>query len=281
MTKTVFITGASSGFGEKTARVFAGKGWNVVATMRDPAKGAGLATNPATKIVQLDVTDEASIRWAIAQAMEAFGGIDVLVNNAGVGHFGIFEATAREKAVEQFEINVLGLMDVTRGIIPHFRARKGGTIVNISSLMGLVGLPMGSLYTAAKYAVEGFTESVSYELGALGIRVKLIEPGAVTGTLFAERAGTDNHAAHPAPEYEAFLAQTGRTYEAVWAAAAQSTSAQDVAETIFRAATDGTDQMRYIASEAAIPLAQSRFEDGEEVYQGKMRSMFALQPAEA
>jgi NADP-dependent 3-hydroxy acid dehydrogenase YdfG len=154
VTRTVLITGCSSGFGEATARLFAEKGWNVVATMRRPQAGAALAELDNVLVTRLDVQDRGSIDDAVEAALARFRRIDVLVNNAGFGLSGVFEATHRKKVLEQFEVNVFGLMDVTRAILPHFRANRSGVIVNISSGAGVYGLPLISLYTASKHRIE-------------------------------------------------------------------------------------------------------------------------------
>ena len=189
MPKTMLITGASSGIGRATARLFADKGWNVVATMRDPAKGADLASGTVA-VTRLDVQDGETIEAAVDLALARFGSIDLLVNNAGYGQLGLFEAMSEEKIEEQFAVNVFGVMDVTRAVLPHMRKAKGGTIINISSGAGLFTLPMSSLYNASKFALEGFSESLSYELASQNITVKLVEPhGGVNETEFGARSG--------------------------------------------------------------------------------------------
>jgi NAD(P)-dependent dehydrogenase (short-subunit alcohol dehydrogenase family) len=166
MKKTVLITGASSGIGLAAAKVFAGNGWNVVATMRQPAADLELSTLPGVLVTRLDVQDRASIASAVAGGVERFGRIDALINNAGFSLFGVVEAISREKIQEQFDVNVFGVMEVTRALLPHFRRNKSGLIINISSRAGLVGLPMISLYCAAKFALEGFFEALAYELAS-------------------------------------------------------------------------------------------------------------------
>jgi NAD(P)-dependent dehydrogenase (short-subunit alcohol dehydrogenase family) len=183
MKKTVLITGASTGIGVAAARVFAGNDWNVIATMRQPAADSELARLPDVSVTRLDVQDRESIDAAVADGVERFGRIDALINNAGFSLFGVFEAISREKIQEQFDVNIFGLMDVTRALLPHFRRNKSGLIINISSRAGLVGLPMISLYCAAKYALEGFSEALAYELASQSIVIKIVEPsGGVTGT---------------------------------------------------------------------------------------------------
>lgn len=182
MNKTILITGTSTGIGRATARFFAGKGWNVAATMRSQADIAAeteFIKMPNVACFVLDVTDDATIQSAIAETVKRFGKIDVLVNNAGYGADGIFEDMTDDVIQRQFNTNVFGLMRVTRAIIPHMRQNKGGTIVQIASMGGRVTFPLFSIYHATKWAVEGFSESLHYELRQFGIKIKIIEPGTI------------------------------------------------------------------------------------------------------
>jgi NAD(P)-dependent dehydrogenase (short-subunit alcohol dehydrogenase family) len=275
MTRTVLITGCSTGFGEATTRLFAARGWNVVATMRRPEAGAALAAlGDNVLVTRLDVQDRASIDAAVAEAITRFGRIDVLVNNAGFGLFGVFEAASPEKIQEQFDVNVFGVMDVTRAVLPHFRANRSGTIVNISSGAGVFTLPMISLYCASKFALEGFSEALSYELASVGIAVKIVEPGGVTKTSFGERSAAEAGISADLPDYRPFLEKAMETFAGLRAARADSTS-EEVAEVIYTAATDGTDQLRYVATEDIKPLVAARRETSEAEYMGFMRGQFA------
>jgi NAD(P)-dependent dehydrogenase (short-subunit alcohol dehydrogenase family) len=271
MTRTVLITGCSTGFGQATARLFAARGWNVVATMRKPEPGAALAVLDNVLVTRLDVQDQTSIDAAIAAGIARFGRIDALVNNAGFGLFGVFETAPREKVQEQFDVNVFGTMDVTRAILPHFRSNKAGVIVNLSSGAGVFALPMISLYCASKFALEGFSEALSYELAALGITVKLVEPGGVTSTSFGERSGAEFGQAQSMPDYEPFLKAANTLFAGLRAARADATS-EDVAEVIFTAATDGSDQLRYVATDDIKPLVAARRGTSEKEYMAFMRS---------
>ncbi|MGO4124198.1 SDR family oxidoreductase [Inquilinus sp. YAF38] len=270
MTRTVLITGCSSGFGEATARLFASRGWNVVATMRRPEAGAGLAALDNVLVARLDVQDPASIDAALAEAIARFGRIDVLVNNAGFGLFGVFEAAPRDKIQEQFDVNVFGVMDVTRALLPHFRANRSGTIINISSGAGVFTLPMISLYCASKFALEGFSEALSYELASLGVAVKIVEPGGVTKTSFGERSAAEAGASAELPDYRPFLEGAMQVFAGLRASRADATS-EEVAEVIYTAATDGTDQLRYVATDDIKPLVRARRETSEAEYMAFMR----------
>jgi NAD(P)-dependent dehydrogenase (short-subunit alcohol dehydrogenase family) len=177
--KTIVITGASSGIGKATARLFLSKGWNVVATMRNPAIERDLAEQARLKLLALDVQDPESPKAAVAEAIEAFGGIDVWLNNAGYRAFGPVEAGKREQVERQFDVNVFGLIGCVQAVAPHFRQRRAGVLINVSSIGGIMTLPGYSVYHSSKFAVEGLSEGLWYELGTLGIKVKVIEPGAI------------------------------------------------------------------------------------------------------
>lgn len=274
MPQTVLITGTSTGFGKATAEHFAAHGWNVVATMRDPASGDALAALPGVLVNRLDVQDLSSIEQAIAEGIERFGAIDAVVNNAGFGLFGVFEATSREKIQEQFDVNVFGAMDVIRAILPHFRARKAGTIVNVSSGAGVFGLPMIPLYTASKFALEGFSESLSYELASQGIAVKIVEPGGVLDTGFGSRSASEAGRMNVPADYEAFATATLKVFDGL--RSKRLATSRDVAEVIFDAVTDGTNRLRYLATEDIRPLVEARRQTSEEAYMALMRQSFSV-----
>lgn len=179
MKKTVLITGSSTGIGKSVAEYFVSQGWNVAATMRTPEKATDFVKADNLRLYKLDVTDPGSIKKAIELAMQDFGNIDVVVNNAGYGAVGIFEKASPEEIQKQFDTNVFGVMNVIREILPHFRERKSGTIVNITSMGGLLTFPLYSIYHGTKWALEGFGEALHYELKAFNIRIKNVEPGAI------------------------------------------------------------------------------------------------------
>lgn len=186
MAKTIFITGTSTGLGKLTAMHFAKKGWNVAATMRNPEKETQFTAFPNVKVFKLDVTQIATISTAVQQAIAAFGTIDVIVNNAGIGMYGALELTSDDDITKQFEVNVKGVINVIRAFLPHLRANRAGKIINISSVMGIsTALPLGSLYNMSKFALEGLTEGLTFELKPLNISLHLIEPGGF-GSAFGE-----------------------------------------------------------------------------------------------
>lgn len=274
MAKTVLITGCSTGFGSAAALHFAEQGWNVVATMRRPQDAGALAGHERILVTRLDVEDKDSIAVAIAAGIDKFGAVDVLVNNVGFGLFGVFETLPEAKVHEQFDVNVFGLMDVTRAILPHMRARKSGVILNVSSGAGVFTLPGLSLYCASKFALEGFSEALSYEFLSVGIVVKIIEPGGVLSTKFGARSASDSTKSCEIADYSPFEEATQKIFAGLRAARLTATS-EDVAKVIFDAATDGTNQLRYLATEDIRPLVEARRTAGEDAYIGTMRSTFS------
>lgn len=238
----LLITGASSGIGLAAANLFAARGWRVAATMRNPSDGAALEKQEGVKVLPLDVTDTDSVEAAVAAALEHFGRIDVLVNNAGYGLFGPFELATDEQIRRQFATNVEGIFVVSRAVLPAMRRQGSGTIINVASLGGLVALPFFSLYSASKFAVVGFTESLSFELAPLGIRAKVIAPGGVA-TDFSGRSMTHTFAAGES----AYSATLAKVMAALGERRGNYSSAESIAETIFTAATDGTGQVMYLA----------------------------------
>jgi NAD(P)-dependent dehydrogenase (short-subunit alcohol dehydrogenase family) len=272
MKKTVLITGTSSGFGKIAAKLFAKIGWNVVATMRRTEEEKDLAGLSGVLVTRLDVQDRASITEAIEAGIARFGKIDALINNAGFGLFGVFETTSREKVLEQFDVNVFGVMDVTRAILPHFRKNKGGLIINISSGAGVFTLPMLSLYCASKFALEGFSESLSYELASQNIVVKIVEPGGVISTNFGKRSGEEAIQNTSLTDYNEFVTRTNAVFAGL--RASRLATEEDVAKVIFEAATDGTNQLRYVATADIMPLVKARRETCEKEYIELMRARF-------
>jgi NAD(P)-dependent dehydrogenase (short-subunit alcohol dehydrogenase family) len=273
MKKTVLITGTSSGFGKATTRHFVQHGWNVVATMRRPEREQELTGLSDVLVTRLDVQDGQSITDSIQAGIARFGRIDAVVNNAGFGLFGLFEATPVKKIQEQFDVNVFGVMNVTQGILPHFRKNKSGLILNVSSGAGVFALPMISLYCASKFALEGFSESLSYELASQNITVKIIEPGGVISTNFGKRSGEEAANNSPLMDYAAFVADTNAIFAGL--RAARLANEDDVAKVIFEAAIDGTNQLRYVATADIAPLVKARRETSEEDYIALMRSRFS------
>ena len=263
MTHTVFITGCSSGVGKSAALHFAANGWNVVATMRKPA--AELANEyPDRILVQpLDVAEPASVEAALAAGVERFGGIDVVVNNAGITILSIFEATPDAAARQIFETNVFGVMNVIRAALPRLRARGGGTIVNVTSGVGIAAVPLLSFYVASKQATEGLSESLAYELESQNVRVKLVESGAIRTTNFT---ASGMMLSREAPVPEGYRTYFDHALQAMVDYPFASTEEQTVVETIYRAATDPANRLRYVIGPDVEDFARLRWSTSEEDY---------------
>jgi NAD(P)-dependent dehydrogenase (short-subunit alcohol dehydrogenase family) len=246
--KTILITGSSSGFGLETARYFLERDWSVIASMRTPPADI-LPRSERLRVLALDVTDPESIR----QAVDAAGPIDVLVNNAGIGLMGVLEGTSMETAHEIFETNTLGTMAMTQAVLPQFRQRNAGVVVNVSSSVTLKPLPLLSVYTASKAAVNAFTESLALELQQFNVRVRLVLPGRSPETRFRENA--QPRMQRGIPEAYAGFAQrifAGMTQSVgQWSAITRSL---DVAEAVWRAANDPSCPIRIPAGADAVAL---------------------------
>lgn len=255
MKQTVFITGASSGIGKSTAKYFSQKGWNVAATMRNPSKETELTTLANVKLFALDVTDQASVYLAFENIIREYGKIDVLVNNAGYGSDGIFEAMDDEFIRKQFETNVFGLLRVTREAIKHMRPNKSGTIVQIASVGGRVAFPLYSIYHASKWAVEGFSESLQFETAQYNIRIKIIEPGVIKTEFY----GRSRACIKPdfTNEYDVFV---NKVEKINMENGANGADPSVVAKTIYKAATDGSQKLRYpVAYPATVMFPMKRW----------------------
>ena len=244
---TVLITGCSSGYGLETARHFHTQGWNVIATMRTPREGI-LPRSQRLRVLALDVTKPESI----AAAIEASGPVDVLVNNAGIGVIGVFEATPMATVRDVFETNTFGAMAMTQAVLPQFRARRSGVVVNVTSSVTLAPMPLAAAYTASKMAIEGFTGSLAHEMEAFDVRVKLVEPGYGPTTRFASNGGARMEGLFP-EAYAAFARPILESFSQVTTVTTES----DVAETVYRAATDTSGQLRFPAGPDAVALARA------------------------
>lgn len=259
--KSIVITGASSGIGKATAKHFAQQGWQVAATMRTPSKETALTEIDNISLYQLDVTDQASIDNAAEAILNDFGTVDVVLNNAGYGLAGPFEAASPEQIKRQFDTNVFGLMEVTRAFLPHFRANKAGMFLNVSSIGGRVTFPYISLYHSTKWAVEGFSESLAYELGQLGIQVKIIEPGGVD----TDFSGRSLEMAMP-EELPDYTPGVQKFMDSRQSSGLGSSTAEYLAEEIYKATTDGKTQLRYLIGDDAHQTYGMRQQVGDDAF---------------
>jgi NADP-dependent 3-hydroxy acid dehydrogenase YdfG len=234
--KVILITGASSGIGKATAVYFAKKDWNVVATMRTPQPISDLDTYPNIKTCKLDITNPGSIQSAIDETLKIYPRIDVLFNNAGYALAGAFEATSDEDIRKQFETNLFGMMNVTRAILPHFRAKKSGMILNTTSSGGIFTFPLYSVYNSTKWALEGFMEALQYELRAFNIIIKNLEPASVKSDFIENINFVSN------PDYDEYARKVQynliKSYK-------NAPTPDVVAKVAFKATTDKRIKLRY------------------------------------
>lgn len=271
MAKTILITGSSSGIGRASARYFQSQGWNVIATMRTPESETELNQLDRVLVTRLDVEDTLSITTAVAAGLARFGQIDALLNNAGYGAYGPLEATPPEKIRRQFDVNVLGLLATTKALLAHFRANRSGTIVNVSSIGGRMTFPLGTLYHGTKFAVEGLSEALHFELAPLGVRVKIIEPGVIATDFGGRSFDLSND--ESLTEYQPLVQSLFASFGPMMATASPP---ELVAEAIYRATTDETNQLRYEVGPDAVALLASRRAVDDATFIGGIKAQFGL-----
>ena len=245
---TILITGCSSGFGLETARHFADRDWNVIATMRSPREDV-LPSSERVRVLALDVTEAVSIADAIAAA----GPIDALVNNAGIGFLNALEGTPIDTARGIFETNTLGTIAMMQAVLPQMRERRAGVIVNVTSSVTYQPLPLLSVYTASKAAVNAFTDSVALELEPFGVRVRVVLPGRAPDTRFGDNARARMTSGFPEP-YAGLVQQVFAGWEQD---TGPTTSASDVAEAVWRAVTDEGSPAHIPAGADAVASSQA------------------------
>ena len=259
MAKNILITGSNSGIGKLTAKLFAQKGWQVMATMRDPERAGDLIDENNIHIYQLDVTRSDSIEIAKTSVLRDFGKIDLVVNNAGFGVYGAFELATENQIDRQLAVNVKGLMMVTKSWLPHFRENGDGMFINISSIAGVASYPLASLYIASKWAVEGFTEALYYEVKPFGVRLKLIEPGGFRTNFQTSSITWTND-----PAVEVYREKMKAFRNARDERLVDLPDPIAVAQKIWEATNDPSDRLRYIVGEDAERLMSARTENGAE-----------------
>ncbi len=256
MEKVVFITGASTGIGNETAKLFQAKNWKVAATMRSPEKADDLKRIVDIECFRLDVTEPDSIKAAIESTLDRFGRIDAVVNNAGYAVVGPFEAVTQSQIEDEFKTNVFGAMNMCRAILPYFREQKHGALINVASMGGRVAFPLYSVYNATKWALEGFSESLQYEVREFGIKVKLIEPGPIKTDFYTRSMTIASKEGLTA--YDNFVA---RSMPNLQRAGENAPNGSIVAETIYMAASDDSWRMRYPVNSRAVLTARRLLPD--------------------
>jgi len=265
--KTIFITGASTGLGKATAKLFSAKGWNVIATMRNPEKETELGLLPNIILLQLDVTNPGQIKTTVEKAI-TMGEIDVVFNNAGYGLAGPLEGLSDEQIVRMVNTNLLGAIRTTQAFVPYFRARKGGMFINTTSIGGLIAVPFNSIYHATKWALEGWSESMSFELKRFGIGMKTIAPGGMKTDFFTRSFDTGKHEA-----YDELVEKVMKVITDPATLSTYSTPDQ-IARVVYKAATDGKDELRYVAGEDAKATYAMRLQVGAEAFRKGMDQRF-------
>ncbi|MEZ0451808.1 SDR family oxidoreductase [Sphingobacterium thalpophilum] len=267
MQKTIFITGASSGLGKATAKLFQQAGWNVIATMRNPENETELTEIENVTLLKLDVTDPAQIKDTVNTAI-SLATIDVVFNNAGYGLMGAFEILSDEKILRQINTNLLGVLRVTQAFIPHFRQQKSGLFISTTSIGGFMGFPLHSMYHATKFALEGWSESMSFELKKFGISIKTVAPGGIA-TDFAGRSLDINRTSDYQDIEDKILEQMDLMMQ-------NASTAEQIAHVVYEAATDNKDQIRYLAGEDANGLYERRLKIGKEAFRREIAKQFEV-----
>ena len=273
MKKTILITGSSSGIGRASVIKFQKEGWNVIATMRSPEKEEELNKLENVLLTKLDVLDLESIDNSLATGIEKFGKIDVILNNAGYALMGTFESAKRESIVRQFGVNVQGIFDITQKALPHFRANKDGMFINVSSIGGKMTFPLMPLYHSTKWAVEGFSESLRWEMAQIGVKVKIVEPGGVA-TDFGTRSLDMQHN----PELVEYKELVNGVMEAMKKMSDPSmmSTPETIADVIYTAATDETDTLRYRAGADAEQLLTARSSMTDEEFFAMLKGQLGM-----
>ncbi|UOU97662.1 SDR family oxidoreductase [Chryseobacterium daecheongense] len=263
--KTIFITGASTGLGKATAKLFQSKGWNVIATMRNPNSETELTALENVTLLPLDVTNLEQIQTTVKKALE-ISDIDVVFNNAGYGLIGPLEALSDDQILKQLDTNLLGVIRVTKAFIPYFRKRKEGLFISTTSIGGLITFPLSSMYHATKWALEGWSESMAFELNTLGVGIKTVSPGGIKTDFMSRSLDLATQ-----PEYEQMVNTMFSNAEGMMEGAS---AAGEIAEVVYQAATDGKKQLRYVAGEDAKALYAQRLELGDEAFREQLGKQF-------
>ncbi|MCE7042469.1 SDR family oxidoreductase [Dyadobacter sp. CY312] len=265
--KTIFITGASTGLGKATTRLFQAKGWNVIATMRNPAKETELQHLSNVTLLPLDVTNLSQIESTVSEALKN-STIDVVFNNAGYGLVGALESCTDDQITNQIDTNLTGVLRVIKAFIPHFKKQKNGLFITTTSVCGISSNPLSPVYNATKWALEGFSESISYDLALFNIGIKTVAPGGIKSDFI------NGMQAVIGEEYETLNQRLGELFAD--GTLIEFTEAEHIAEVVYEAATDGKDQLRYLAGNDAVRIARQREEMGNENFRRELSKKLHL-----
>ncbi|TCD10776.1 SDR family oxidoreductase [Pedobacter frigidisoli] len=266
--KTIFITGASTGLGKATAKLFQSKGWQVLASMRNPEKETDLNQLPNVKLLPLDVTDLSQINSTVKEITSKYN-IDVVFNNAGYGLVGALESYTDQQITQQIDTNLTGVIRVVQAFIPYFKAQRKGLLITTTSVCGFSSNPMSSVYNATKWALEGFSESISYDLAQFNIGIKTVAPGGIKSNFINGMQAVIDQ------DYETLNKRLGELFAD--GTLIEFTEAEKIAAVVFEAATDNKDQLRYLAGNDAIKINQQRLELGAESFRKNLTHLFNLE----
>ena len=265
--RTIFITGSSSGLGRATTKLFASKGWKVVATMRNPERETELNKVADVALLPLDITDPIQIHTTVKTAL-SMGDVDVVFNNAGYGLAGPLEGLTDEQVTRMVNTNLMGAIRTTKAFAPYFRARRAGLFINTTSIGGLITVPFNSIYHATKWALEGWNESMAFELSQFGIGMKTVSPGGMKTDFFTRSFDTGKH--------EAYDGLVDRVMSVITDPRQMETYSfpEQIAEVVYEAATDVKDQLRYVAGEDAKATFAMRLQLGDEAFRKAIAHQF-------
>lgn len=267
MQKTIFITGASAGLGKATARLFQSKGWNVIAAMRNPAIETELNQLENISLVSLDVTNVSQINETV-KSIIAHQKVDVVFNNAGYGLGGALEYATDEQILQQIETNLTGVIRVTKAFIPYFKQKEAGLFITTTSIFGFSSCPLSSVYNATKWALEGFSESISYDLALFNVGTKTVASGGINSNFVSAMQFAGGNEYEVLNESMGKLISNGQLF--------QFNEVEEIAAVVYEAATDGKDQLRYLAGSDAVQTAQQRLQEGAENFRIRLRQSLQI-----
>ncbi|SHN23631.1 SDR family oxidoreductase [Chitinophaga sp. CF418] len=265
--KTIFITGASAGLGKTTAKLFQSRGWRVIATMRSPEKETELSVLKNVILLPLDVTNPEQVEATVQEAIQ-LADIDVVFNNAGYGLIGPLELYTEEQIFRQFDTNFFGVLRVTKAFIPYFKQKGSGLFITTTSICGLATYPLCSVYNASKWALEGWSESMSYDLAQFNVGIKTVAPGGIKSNYMNVMQVVQDKAYDAMAERMAVGFTDGTLME--------FSEPEVIAVVVYEAATDGKDQLRYLAGLDAIRTYTKREKQGAETYRKELMTYLGL-----